>query len=105
MGPKKVKVGPFWFDIIYADLASINRSDSVGYTLFEKKEIYIDKNYHEDLQAETLMHELLHVIHIVAGIKREDDEEQVVRMASPLMYGILKENPSLVKFLTDEHKS
>lgn len=77
----------------------------MGYTSFEKKEIYVDQTYHTDLQAETLLHEIYHVIKWVAGIKKEDDEESMIRIESPLMLGVLRDNPTLVTFLIDGYKS
>lgn len=105
MGPKKIKVGPFFFKIKYANLNDMNRGDSSGYTVFENRHIYIEKSYDEDLQSEILLHEILHVIWWIAGIKERDDEESIIRMESPLMLGVLRDNPDLVNFLLNGNKS
>lgn len=53
-------------------------------------------------QADTLLHELLHMAFRVSGFEFVDSatEEQVVLAASTNLLHALRENPDLVKFLT-----
>lgn len=62
--------------------------------------IMVDTNCHLDVLKETLVHELLHaIIKQTNSTMSDDDEESLVRSLSPLLYGVLKNNPQLVDYL------
>ena len=62
-----------------------------------KASIYVDKNLAFSAMQDTILHEVLHVVlqHF------EKDSEQLVRILTPSLLAILKDNPKLVSFLTE----
>ena len=52
------------------------------------------------LQAETLLHEVLHCAFWTGGIEDKDDEERTVSVLSTQLAQIWRDNPKLVAFLS-----
>ena len=105
--PKKVRIGHAFFDVktdpaTVLDLATNNNSgESDGNRLVLK----VRPDYPFQTVAETLLHEILHMCLFVTGTDQmlEDDvEEKVVRPMAMALFGVLRDNPKLVQFLTSQ---
>ena len=76
--PKKVKIGPHWFDIELAEVVNKFTPRKGEIHLIENT-IKIDKSIAQSKQEETLFHEALHEISNAVAV--ELDEGDVTRLA------------------------
>jgi hypothetical protein len=74
------------------------KSGSMGLVDHAEQAIYINCDISPQMQAETCLHELVHVIDNKFAI--ELDETQVLRLSMGF-YGLLRENPKLVQALME----
>jgi hypothetical protein len=74
--------------------------DSWGRLVLGDQKIYLDKNVSPVIARETLFHEILHAVDIM-GCPRHLAESTIHRM-SAIMYGTLRDNPEVVKWLFEE---
>lgn len=76
-----------------------------GATDVDEKKIYINTNFNEECQKETLLHELLHVVLNDCSLFKhpiendEDQEEYIIRYMSPKLYQVLRDNKELREFI------
>lgn len=100
--PKAVKIGPFHYRIRRPSkaLARENLSGAAWHPLLT---IAVDRDLHPVYAAETLLHEVLHACWDQTPLRDFDDdvEESIVAALSPLLFGVLRDNPELVRCLTD----
>jgi len=101
--PKRFKAGFFMWSIKW----SIDKvDDAFGKTDMNRKVITIYGQDNQEIDRETLMHELLHVAledkidTVFDGDKKNDEkEESLVRLLSPTLIQILSDNKKLTKYL------
>ena len=79
------------YEIIEADATIMN--DKVGICDFTKQKIYIAEGLTDDLHADTLLHEIVHVIDFTIGL--ELTEKQIIGIAGGL-YAVWKDNQSII---------
>ena len=106
--PKRVKVGPFNFDI-KCDKESIDSAkvefdslDALGFMSTVDQTIYIDPEMQDDMKSETLMHEILHAICMATGISNafeSKDEENFISTISPMLLDTLRCNNEVADFI------
>jgi Zn-dependent peptidase ImmA (M78 family) len=76
-----------------------------GSTDTDEKRIYINTNFKEECQRETLLHELLHVAFMDCSLFKhpiendEDQEEFLIRYASPKIFQMFRDNEELKEFI------
>lgn len=107
--PRKIKVGPYQFQI-KTDPASIARKSHeegeylYGCFNFRDLEIVVDAETDLTHQQDTLLHELEHVINRVASIPAQIDmmEESLVTRTTPWRLQVLQDNPCLIAFLMQQ---
>lgn len=75
---------------------SLNSDDGICYgrIFHDKREIYLNGDYDEDQQKATLLHEAIHAIDELYGIRIS--EEQVEQLGNGL-YSLIKDNPDLFR--------
>lgn len=100
MRPRKLDVGPFRYEVIYGPLTSES-----GFMQANEKRIVIGENPHQTM-AETLLHETLHAVIDMTGLRNtgpeaDAEEEKWVASISPVLYAVLRSNPTLVSYLLD----
>lgn len=120
MIPKSIKVGPIKYRVTTSkeDWMFIEhdqgRKGDYGFTKPELATIYINAKFDIQTQRSTLLHEAMHAItqSIMGrpdwseGSLGEDAsarEESVISMLEAPLLMLLRDNPSLVKFLTEAH--
>jgi hypothetical protein len=106
--PKEVKFKFSGFDwsIKFIDLAT----EDFGETQLDKKQvvIYYKGHAHQEV-TETLIHELMHVLMYDAADSifqfdaesNHKKEENAIRLISPRLFSLLRDNPKLMKFITE----
>jgi hypothetical protein len=103
--PKKIRVGHAVLEVrndatTAAELTSEQLAGSSnGNFLY----IRVRNDLPYQTQAETLLHEVLHMVLFFSGLDLDaDQEEKIVRPAAMTLYGVLKDNPQLLKYLLEE---
>jgi len=112
---KSVKIGPQKFSIIQRDSNEdgMLNDGAYGYTLDNKNLIVIASGLGNGKQQITLLHEILHAVRMnFDGMPRptkEDDfeswEHYFIAMYETGLLAVLKDNPKLVEWLTNEQSS
>lgn len=97
--PKKVNVGPFRYTIAWVE----DLPESSGFTNMDHRIIGVAGSCDEQTQRETLLHEILHAVIDMTGLRGEDKdkEEKLVASISPVLYDVLRSNPTVVAYLLD----
>lgn len=106
--PEHIDVGPFRYTIT-ADELSRHRAQEASQTILlgqtdhNELTIVLSEKMPDGVARETLMHELLHVVNEVTGLRSKwgnAKEERIVRRLSPVLLELLQRNPDAVNFLT-----
>jgi hypothetical protein len=112
--PAEIVVGPYRYRVV-VDQAAIDRAGQearatlLGQHNPREGAIYLAPDLPDDLEAETLVHELLHTVFDAVGVGGGDGdetlldqtmEERLVRQCSPMLLDTLRRNPQLVAYLT-----
>lgn len=104
--PSKVKVGPVYITCDEVNdenckAAGISRGAYAAYTDHGLR-IEINEEMCDQQKASSGVHELLHACFKQAGLTMHFDnkqEEEIVRRLEPFIYGLIRENPALVKYI------
>ena len=102
--PTKVRAGFYTWKINWT---SEKADETFGKTDMNRKTITIYKQDNEEIDRETLMHELLHVAledkvdSVFDNVEKRNDEkeENLIRLLSPVLIQILNDNKKLTKYL------
>ena len=106
--PKKVRIGPHSYEISHDAVAGLilQYGDNHGECDPDHLKIRLDENLPHTQLAETLLHEILHCCWSQTALKIDEStselEEQVVASLSPLLLGVLRSNPKLIKYLLSD---
>lgn len=107
--PTSIKIGPYHYGVV-ANNAAINAAGRAahdnrsGETDYNRLTITIDPELAPDIFTETLLHEILHVVHDTVGIGSNEKivAHEMIYRTCPTLLVVLRENPGLVAFLTRE---
>ncbi len=105
--PTSIDIGPFRYTITIDELTrqraqETSRELLLGQTDHDKLEMILDAKQPDSLMRETLLHETLHLVTEINGLRFEwgdTKEEGVVRRLSPILLEVLRRNPELVAYL------
>lgn len=108
--PKSVKIGPHKFTVEY-DARACDTAGVVGACLEDEARIILDPQQAKTQQRETLLHETLHGVWgqtwmdnpYPDGDSKGEGELMVKELASRFLL-LLRDNPRLIAFLTEEDK-
>jgi hypothetical protein len=87
---KKIKVGGIYYDVEYKELVSESNAQ-LGWCRYDKARIEINNTVNEQVQEQTLIHELTHAMFNEAGIDIEN-EEDVVNKLGLILHQVLQDN-------------
>lgn len=94
--PKNVQIGGMNFSIVHAE----DNGLEFGSVDMTKLEITIHESAPQ-MESETLMHEVLHILCKLTNIERllnDKQEEQVVSGLSNMMWQMIRDNPTLIEY-------
>lgn len=105
--PLHIQIGPYQFTVKYVDKPADYLKDGseerilAGCVRFDQLTIYIEDNTAESITADTLLHEVNHIIWVVAGgwAYEEADEERIISTLTTTQLDTFRRNPYLMKFL------
>lgn len=69
-----------------------------GTFIYAALQIQVRAELTPQLMADTLMHELLHVMNFAAGGKRKLTEEQIARLYAGSLTQLMRDNPELMRW-------
>lgn len=103
--PRHVHIGPHRY-AVHSDQQAQTELDELGQTGATDHAqllLYVSGAGADTVQAETLLHEILHACWDQTALRDFDEgvQESVIAGLSPLLFGVLRANPKLVKALTD----
>lgn len=101
--PKSVDVGPYPHRVSHKTKPIAKEVERTGKDLYgfydeQTLTIHVHPETAPSLQRETLLHELLHAVIAVSGVKVKN-EERVIRALSPVLLDTLRRNPELADYL------
>ena len=100
---KSIRVGPF--DVEITPLEGKDRDNNLGTFCDTQLRISLREAYNNPQQeAETLLHELMHAIYEVMGIRSKDGEERIISQMSLGMAMVMRDNPDLMRWLQEKLK-
>lgn len=102
--PAKVRVSCFTVDIIEWDNKEACMRKCFGEFSQDELIIRIDFAQQPQRVVETLIHEVMHAIYGLSGIKDEDKEERIVTAMSRGWMQMCIDNPDVVRFISDHTK-
>lgn len=106
--PEHIDIGPFRYMLRMDELTRHRAQETaqtilLGHTDHDALTVILSEKMPDSLARETLMHELLHVVNEVTGLRSKwgnAKEERIVRRLSPILLELLQRNPDAVNFLT-----
>lgn len=101
--PSVIRVSPFDVRVIEdPNLSSIG--GVLGAFGPDDGHILLDANQHDEVARDTLLHECLHAVWNQTHLKKrysEKAEEEIIWCLAPRILALLRDNPVLLRFLTD----
>lgn len=98
--PTQLQVGPYVFKVKYLD-SDRDLGELYGECDVRNQTIWLSANQAHDQMADSLLHETLHAIWHCSGLyDGRYTEEQVIRGIATWLLLVLRENETLVEFLT-----
>jgi len=95
---KSIRVGPF--TVTVKTLNGEEAEKSLGLFSQEKMTIWLHPKFEsEQIEAETVIHEMMHAIYSVFGVHEKDRQERVVSQMSIGMASVIRDNPKLIEWL------
>lgn len=100
--PKTVKVSNHDYLIAWGPIPEVDGTFFYGRTHPKLTLIQINDEVAKSQQRDTLLHELLHAAINETHLSFSTEaEEEVIRVVTPLLLGILRENPKVVRWLRE----
>lgn len=99
--PKRVRVGVHFYSVTSIKRL-VNNAGVVGVCGEDTQEVGYDADLGAGVERETVLHELLHGSWhqtVLDKLYTDDQEEQVLWGLTPLILALLRDNPTLVKYL------
>ena len=101
--PAKLRVGPY--DVSIVPLEKSEARDNYGAFSSLDLEIRMRDDFKTPhMAADTFLHEVLHAIWFVHGIRAKDGEERIVSTLSTGLSQVIRDNPKAVEWLRNALK-
>lgn len=109
--PKKIKVGPFVYNLTLDKKsfdnygAKVKDLEAVGYTDTFQSNIHISPDINIGMQREVILHEVFHSIYHMMGLGGflpEEKEELIVNALGVAMLQVIRDNPNLMLYLQEK---
>ncbi len=101
--PSAVKVGSHTYSVLVKNKREMTEKGQLqdGLCLSGQLEIWIRCRMKLSYAQDTLLHEVLHAcVHPSLSSKETTTEEEFITQSTPVLLGVLQDNPDLVKYLT-----
>lgn len=106
--PDHIDLGPFRYEVTVDELSRLRAQEVVqaivlGRTDHDKLTVILNETMPVGLARETLVHEALHIVTEVCGLRAKwgnAKDERIIRRLSPMLLELLRRNPDLVRYVT-----
>lgn len=96
--PTKIKIGPFDYIIHWYDRKEEDQRGCYGYCDSNDMEIGLSERRSNKCIADTFMHEAVHALWCVLGLKNQETEENVAGRLGVGITMIARDNPEIFKW-------
>jgi len=97
--PTSVEVGELTYEVVA--VPNLNDGEQWGLSEYGDGRISINTDTPDVFQRMIMLHEILHTCFFNAGTHLDSEtEEMVIQQLTPSLFGVLRNNPDLVKYLT-----
>lgn len=103
--PSHVRVSPHTYRVILKPASQMTRTEGradLGYTVFDRNEIWIKKGQKRSKQQEILWHEVKHTCTYPDLIGKRATDEEFIDHTSPKELGVMQDNPELLAYLQEK---
>lgn len=97
--PEQIKIGGIQYKVSYVPDFQDEGRPLDGQIDHGLAEITIKANMNYQVQAQTVLHEIVHAIEVQSGRRKELKESMVDAIATGI-YQVMRENPALVRMIT-----
>ncbi len=94
--PRVIKLLGYEINVRLRSSILVDNSTALGTYIQEKTEIQIKSGMSKSAERNTILHELIHAI----LQEYELDSEELVRIITPALLSMLRENPEFVQYLS-----
>jgi len=91
---KKIKINEIEFNISFVNNEYCQ--NNMAKTVSMSGNIFVNTNLKEDIRANTLLHEIMHVIYHNYSIGTPEEEEKIVESFSNGLFAFLRQNQNFV---------
>ncbi len=108
--PSKVKIGPHWVKIEFLSSVLVDEEVVFGSYTSTSSLIQIHSGRPSSMQADTLLHEILHAIHYIGlAISMSNDdltikEETLTTLTATCLCQVMKDNPKVISWILENLK-
>ena len=96
--PPSIRVGPY--DYAVKRTEKVDDANSYGSLDFENHTITLRHKYKSaHMEADTVLHEVLHAAWFTSNLKAKDDEERIVSGLATALTQVMRDNPKLFQAL------
>lgn len=100
--PKAIRIGPHVYTF-----ENLTEDGLLGRTQHTKQVIQIKSDQGVTSKRDTVLHEVIHAICDIAGMGYligvdDEGEERIIRLLTPWLLGLLRDNPRLVAYLLEK---
>lgn len=102
--PKKVKIGPYIYDVEIQDTPVAGDKACLAYQDFDRQVLAIKKDTKPAVKRMAVVHESMHAMYDLAEFQEGVlySEEEVVSRLSPLIVQFIQDNPKLMEYITND---
>ncbi len=102
--PNKVRIGPHRFDIKFVNPLLLEGEEVCGLSDTQKCLLQINTFQTPSMQADTLLHEILHMVHnIQLGLTLTEDitikEELLTTLTATSLCQVFRDNPKVINWI------
>lgn len=96
---KEVRVGCYTFTVNVTEAADAAANNEFGHTNFLSLRIRLSPNQAPQQLANTMLHECMHAIHWVYGLRDDSDEESFTNLSANGLCAFFQDNPDVMTWL------
>lgn len=96
--PKTIRVGNLTYKVYAQRSVQMDMMQCMGVCLLDKSEIWVSPDLHDQMLAETLLHEVIHAIHANFDLTDDCNEERYTLLTARGIAQLWYDNPKLIEW-------
>lgn len=94
--PRSIRVGNITYKVLVQPQLQMDAMQCMGICFLDKSEIWLSPELHDQMLAETLLHEVLHAVHANFDLNDDSDEESFTLLTARGIAQLWYDNPKLI---------